>query len=89
MERKVKRAAIVSRSTAAERGKEGKGKRERECVCVCVLALREPLERWAKQDKNGRKVGKMRRKGTAEALLAFCSRCCVQAYIVQTYLLTV
>jgi len=44
MERKVKWAAIVSRSTAAERGKEGKGKRERESVCVCVLALREPLQ---------------------------------------------
>jgi len=46
MEREVKRATIVSRSTAAERGKEVKGKRERECVCVCVcvLALCEPLQ---------------------------------------------
>jgi len=46
MERKIKRAVIVSRSTAAEEGKEMKGKRERERerVCVCVLALREPLQ---------------------------------------------
>ena len=40
MEQEVKRAAIVSCSTAAERGKEGKGKRERERVCVCVCWLR-------------------------------------------------
>jgi len=47
MEREVKQAAIVSCSTTAERGKEGKGKRERECVCVCVcvLAPRELLQR--------------------------------------------
>jgi len=48
MEQKIKRAAIVSRSTAAEEGKERKGKRERErecvCVCVCVMAPREPLQ---------------------------------------------
>ena len=42
---KVKRAVIVSRSTAAEKGKERKGKRERERVCVCVLAPHEPLQR--------------------------------------------
>jgi len=60
MERKVKRAAIVSRSTAAEEGRERK-ERERECVCVYD------------------KVGKTRRKSTAEALLTFCSRCCAQA----------
>jgi len=44
---KVKRAAIVSCSTTAEKGKERKGKRERESVCVCVyvLALHEPLQR--------------------------------------------
>jgi len=42
---KVKRAAIVSRSTTAEKGKERKGKRERESVCVCVLAPHELLQR--------------------------------------------
>jgi len=36
MERKIKQAVIVSRSTAVEEGKEGKGKREKERVCVCV-----------------------------------------------------
>jgi len=81
MEQKIKRTTIVSRSTAA--GRERKGKRERECVCVYVLAPREPLERWAKQDKNGHKVGKTQRKswGTAEALLACCSWCCVWVFI--------
>jgi len=84
MEQKIKRTAIVSRSTAA--GRERKGKRESVCVSVCVLAPREPLERWAKRDKNGHKVGKTRRKSTAEALLASCSWCCARAFIVQTYL---
>jgi len=90
MERKVKRAAIVSCSTAAEGGRERREReRERESVCVCVLAPCELLEHWEKRDENRRKVGKTRRKGTTEALLASCSRCCVQAYIVQIYLLTV
>jgi len=35
MEQTLKRAAIVSRSTAAEGGKE-RNKRKRESVCVCV-----------------------------------------------------
>jgi len=42
MERKVKRAAIVSRSTAAEEGRERKEReRERECVC---------MTKWGKRD---------------------------------------
>ena len=45
MERKVKRAAIVSRPTAAEEGKERERERERERECVCVMAPREPLQR--------------------------------------------
>jgi len=40
---KVKWAAIVSHSTAAEKGKERKGKRERESVCVCVT-------KWGKRN---------------------------------------
>ena len=43
MERKVKRAAIVSRSTAADNEETEASKRERECVCV--LAPRELLQR--------------------------------------------
>ena len=42
MEQTLKRAAIVSRSTAAEGGKEKK-ERERESVCVCV-------SKWGKRD---------------------------------------
>ena len=42
MEQTLRRAAIVSRSTPAEEGKERKereGKRERVCVCACVRWL--------------------------------------------------
>jgi len=42
MEQTLKRAVIVSRSTAAEGGKERK-ERERESVCVCV-------SKWGKRD---------------------------------------
>jgi len=42
MERKVKRAAIVSCSTTAEEGRERK---ERERVCVCVY-----MTKWGKCD---------------------------------------
>jgi len=42
MERKVKRATIVSRSTTAEEGRERK-ERERECVCVYMT-------KWGKRD---------------------------------------
>jgi len=40
MERKVKQAVIVSRSTAADNKEAEASKRERERVCVCVWRLK-------------------------------------------------
>jgi len=53
---KVKQAVIVSRSTAAEKGKERKGKRERERERVCVCWLRVSRFNDSKTRTEGGKV---------------------------------
>jgi len=90
MEREVKWAVIVSCSTAAERGKEGKGKRERECVCVCVRVCWLRMSRF-NDSKMQTEWGKAQCKTGARLrhYLPAAHGAVRGFYICQNYLLTV
>ena len=86
MERKVKRAAIVSRSTAADNEETEASKRERESVCVCWLRVSRFNDSKTRTEggKAQRKTGARLRDYSPVAHSAACR----SLYSVRSYLQT-